>query len=139
MTVVFDKDVSQLQVYNGRKVECEGNVCTFKSRQWNKAQDEGDQLYLGYQTSFDSLPAPEVTSLKFNNHELCAGEDNGSTTEGTGSTTEEPTTTTLDPDTADCSAVNNVGHTWSNGQGGTFTIDVPVTTNGWKIKVVFDK
>ena len=80
--VTFDKDVSNLQVYNAKKAKCKGNVCTFKNRKWNKAQDKGDVLSLGYQTTFDSAPAPAVTSLKFNDHELCAGEDDGSTTTG---------------------------------------------------------
>ena len=88
--VTFDSDVSDLQVWNGKKVKCKGKVCTFKNKKWNKKQNKGDQLDLGYQIGFDSLLAPEVISLKFNGIELCSDKEPTTTT----TTTIAPNTTT---------------------------------------------
>ena len=80
MKVKFDRNIFDLQVWDGKKVKCKafgkGKACTFKNKKKNKKQNEGDQLNLGYQIVFDSsLPVPEVTSLKFNGIELCSEEE----------------------------------------------------------------
>merc|ERR1712129_640192 len=36
--VTFDSDVSDLQVWNGKKVKCKGKTCTFKNKKFNKKQ-----------------------------------------------------------------------------------------------------
>lgn len=55
VTVTFDRPVKKLRVWNGRKVKCDGNVCTFKNKGWNKKQNAGTILKLGYQVKFRYL------------------------------------------------------------------------------------
>ena len=80
MKIKFDRNISDLQVWDGKKVKCKafgkGKACTFKNKKKNKEQNEGDQLNLTYEIVFhSSLPVPEVTSLKFNGIELCSEEE----------------------------------------------------------------
>jgi hypothetical protein len=34
--VTFDKPVTNLNVWNGQNEQCNGNVCTFSNKSWNK-------------------------------------------------------------------------------------------------------
>ena len=34
--VTFDKPVTNLNVWNGQNEQCNGNVCTFSNKNWNK-------------------------------------------------------------------------------------------------------
>ena len=36
--VTFDKPVTNLNVWNGQNEQCNGNVCTFYNKNWNKRQ-----------------------------------------------------------------------------------------------------
>jgi hypothetical protein len=134
--VTFDRDVSDLQVWNGKKVKCKGKTCTFKNKKWNKKQKKGDQLELGYQLGFDSLPAPEVTSLKFNGVELC------SEGEPTTTTTIAPTTTTEGgetgiPGTGSCESAFEYTNSWNAGANGVLYLEFPEDTNEWEVEVIF--
>ena len=52
VTVTFDQQVQKLSVWNGAKVQCNGNVCTFENASWNGQQNAGTVMKLGYQVQF---------------------------------------------------------------------------------------
>ena len=56
--VTFDKPVTNLNVWNGQNEQCDGNVCTFSNKNWNKRHSiyirTGDSL-LHYEKKFTKL------------------------------------------------------------------------------------
>ena len=52
VTVTFDQEVDELNVWNGANVQCDGNTCTFEDASHNGVQNAGDVLNLGYQVHF---------------------------------------------------------------------------------------
>jgi len=144
--VTFDTDVSDLQVWNGKKVKCKGNTCSFKNKKFNKKQKKGDLLELGYQIGFDSLPAPEVTSLKFNGIEVCSeGEPTTSTTIAPTTTTTTTitmasTTTTeggITGEPGSCESAFEYTNSWDAGANGVLYLEFPEDTDEWEVEVTF--
>ena len=144
--VTFDTDVSDLQVWNGKKVKCKGNTCSFKNKKFNKKQKKGDLLELGYQIGFDSLPAPEVTSLKFNGIEVCSeGEPTTSTTIAPTKTTTTTitmvsTTTTeggITGEPSSCESAFEYTNSWDAGANGVLYLEFPEDTDEWEVEVTF--
>ena len=156
--VTFDRKVSDLQVWNGQKVKCKKKSCTFKSKKFNKKQKKGDELELGYQLDFKSLPAPEITSLTFNGIELCSeGEPTTSTTIAptttttiapTTTTTMAPTTTTTMASTTtteggetgepgSCESAFEYTNPWDAGANGVLYLEFPEDTDEWEVEVTF--
>ena len=52
MEIKFDKDVTGLEIKQGKSEACNGKVCTFVNKGWNKAQDKDAILYLRYDVSY---------------------------------------------------------------------------------------
>ena len=91
--MTFDKPVKKLRVWNGKNSNCNGNICTFTNKNYNKVKHEGSILSLGYQARFKQKPTGEVLGLKFNGIDVC-GDATTSSTSTTTSTTSSSTTTT---------------------------------------------
>ena len=47
--VTFSEPIKKLKVWDGKKMSCDGNVCTFNSKNYNKKQTKGEILALNYQ------------------------------------------------------------------------------------------
>ena len=92
--VTFDKPVKKLKVWNGKNISCSGTVCTFSNKNWNKVQNQGSMLSLGYEVKFQKKPVGNLVGLKFNEIDVCSSTD---TTTTAATTTTTTTTTTPKP------------------------------------------
>ena len=52
MTVTFDQEVDQLNVWDGANVHCDGNTCTFENAPYNAVQTANHPLTVKYQVHF---------------------------------------------------------------------------------------
>ena len=55
MTVTFDQEVAELNVWDGANLQCDGNTCTFENASYNAEQNANYPLTLNYQVKFRYL------------------------------------------------------------------------------------
>ena len=73
--VTFSKGITKLMVYDGTNEKCIGNVCRFKSLDWNGAQEKDAKITLKYQISFETESTSDVIGISFNEHDICSSEN----------------------------------------------------------------
>ena len=160
--VTFDKPVKKLKVWNGKKISCSGTVCTFNNKNWNKVQNQGSILSLGYQVKFEKKPVGNLVSLKFNGIDVCSSTDTTTTAATTtittttttttttattttaATTTEESTTTPTSTTTTSstgsddsCSDVVAYNSIWDKGASGKLEVEFPNKVSSWTIEITF--
>ena len=97
VTLTFSSPVTNLQVWDGLNIECNGHVCIFENQGYNEVQSAGTQLKIDFLMDFVS-ELPDLVGLTLNDVDVCTEEIVGPTKTKTKSTTTmKPTPTTNMP------------------------------------------
>ena len=100
VTLTFSSPVTNLQVWDGLNVECNGHVCIFENQGYNEVQSAGTQLKIDFLMDFVS-ELPDLVGLTVNDVDVCIGESSGPTATinitPTITTTTTTSTTTMEP------------------------------------------
>ena len=54
ITLIFNKTIGNILVYDGSDEMCLANFCIFKNTLWNGAKVKSDQITLDYQIEFET-------------------------------------------------------------------------------------
>jgi len=149
VTLTFDKPVSHIHPHKGKDGRCDGKVCTFSARNFNKNKEVGEEIYVDFGINFDhrsgkpSLVSAAINNQKFHNSEdidLCAlpaPEEPTTTTPTPGD--EAPTTTGLPtttlPEEDKCYEIDNA---WGNGLTAKLLLKSDTLLKNFKVEVTFD-
>ena len=85
INVTFSNNITKMVVYNGIDENCVGNICSFKSLNWNGPQEKSAKISLKYQISFEAESTTDVIGIIFNEYDICSSKDieTGTTTPST--------------------------------------------------------
>ena len=70
VTLTFSSPVTNLQVWDGLNIECNGHVCIFENQGYNEVQSAGTQLKIDFLMDFVS-ELPDLVGLKVNDVDVC--------------------------------------------------------------------
>lgn len=73
MTIDFDSDVKQFQVWNGHTKKLDDGSFEIRDKGWNGDVDAGDTLELGFQIRFDNNggPPPNIRAISLGSDYVC--------------------------------------------------------------------
>ena len=77
ITLIFNKTIANILVYDGSDEMCLANFCIFKNTLWNGAKVKSDQIILDYQIEFETEGAAEVLSIGLNEYDVCLSKSTG--------------------------------------------------------------
>jgi len=141
LTLTFNKDINDLDGFEGTNSKCNGTTGSFESSTYNKNITEGSQMTLGFDINFyeDGLPPADVISAKISakpeqgptdskEYELCQDDY----TEIFQSLQELQLS---DDNNKTCNNSFSVDNDYPHGYVGTLYLESPVNITGWVTRV----